>query len=324
MQIDTPTSELSLLKEVLRVEAHSPETLIVPNGDDAAVMKIGSQLLSISTDTIVEGRHFNLDYFPPEAIGIKAVESSASDIAAMGGLPEYIVAALSLPEQLPVQLAKDIFAGIYQSCERLSCHLIGGDITSGAPNLMITITVLGLLHSEQDICRRSSAKVDDLIYVSGPVGGSAAGLLALQNDLGVYKQVIKSHLTPACRVDIIEKIAPWANAMIDISDGLSSEIHHICRSSQCGAILIDEKIPIQDQTRVVARELGKEALDLAYGGGEDFELLYTIPRQHQAKALGHEIGVITEKQKVQHQTSEGLFDLARQGFDQLNSARQTL
>lgn len=312
------TAELKLLEKILR--PHDPNlhpAVLVPNGDDAAVLQIGDKLVVLTTDAIVEGRHFNFQYYSPQQVGQKAIESCVSDVIAMGGKPLAVLISLTLSKQSGSVLVESIYQGVQRSCRRLNCYLAGGDITTGTSGLVLGVTALGLLECEERLCLRSGAKAGDSIFVSGPLGGSAAGLDLLLKGVEGFEDLKSRHLEPRCRIDIIDEIAPYASSMIDVSDGLSSEIHHICRMSGCGAVLLDERVPVSESLKAASELLGSDPWEYVYGGGEDYELLYTMPPRFRDKALGSEIGVVTEERRILRHSAAGCVDLQLKGFDHL-------
>jgi len=248
---------------------------IVGIGDDAAVMEPPKRRLQLITcDMLCEGDHFRLDWASPKQIGEKVMEVNVSDIAAMGGEPTYAVIALSLTEKTDVEFMDGLYEGIYASCERHGFKLIGGDTTRGKA-CTVSVTVLGEVEKE-NLSLRSDAKVGDLICVTGYLGGSTAGLNLLLR--GVEGDT-KDHLEPRCRLNAARMIAPHCNAMIDVSDGLASEVGHICDESGVGARVYKDRIPLSASTKDSAEKLGMDPYEFALSGGEDFELVFTIPEE---------------------------------------------
>lgn len=303
---------------------YSDKNIIRGIGDDAAVIRFGNSYLLVSTDTLLEGDHFSLEYFSPVEVGIKAIESSISDIVAMGGIPKYVFLSLCLPKNVEVKTMKQIYKGIYQKCDQYKIAVLGGDTTHNK-NMVVSVTVLGEAQKNK-ICLRSDAKVGDIIKVTGKLGASTAGFNFFQS----YKKnkwqlndkrfsfVTKKHLRPKCRLDIIEDINSYANAMQDISDGLASELKHICKASQVSAI-IDKEIPIHKKTYSAAEIMKKDAVDFALFGGEDFELVYTINEKFADKTPGTVVGKIISSQKKNHcvflQKGEKVSVITKSGYD---------
>lgn len=314
MMIKDLGGEFGLIARLIG-EAQQSSSVIVPNGDDSAVVRFGSELLAVSTDTFVEERHFSFRYFTPEQVGSKVIEAAASDIVAVGGKPQYLLIALSLPSTCEGELIEKVYCGINKSAERIHSEVLGGNVTAASSEIGITITVLGKVATEERLCTRKGAKAGDLIYVTGALGSSAAGLKVLQNRSAGYDIVKQAHLTPRCRIDIVDSISEFATSMIDISDGLSSELHHICRASGVGCIISEKDIPILEETRAVAKLFGESADSYAYNGGEDYELLYTISPKNRAQALGHQIGIISADKDLMRERQEERFALQAAGYD---------
>lgn len=292
MKEESIVSELALLGRIIRPE--NQQDVLLPNGDDAAVLRIGRELIAITTDTVIEGRHFDFSYYTPPQVGAKAIEAAVSDLIAVGAEPRGIVIGLSLPPLASPALIESIYQGVYAACERLHCSLLGGDITTGGSGIELAVTAIGRIADERRIRRRSDARAGDLIFVSGELGGSMAGLRAIQSGLPGCEEARRRHLEPRCRLDLLDKLAPLAHALIDVSDGLASEIRHICRASRCGALLYAERVPLAGSTRAVAAALHEDPLSYALNGGEDYELLYTVAPEQRAEASGTEIGVIID------------------------------
>jgi len=295
MKIKDIGGEFALIKHITR-EVKGDE-IIVGIGDDAAVLKTNKNPLCVTTDSLVEGDHFSFDYFLPFQVGIKAIESSVSDIIAMGGIAKWGFVSLCLTEDIEVDVVKNIYQGIYHASDRCHLKILGGD-TTHSNTTMISLTIIGQIEKEIHLTLRSGACVGDLIYVSGVLGGSAAGLRLLLKNTHKFQKVKDKHLEPKCRIDIGDKIAEIATSMTDISDGLISEINNICNQSSCGANIESRKIPLFKQLDEVANLLGEKALDYALYGGEDFELLYTIPKSMKHRTQGTLIGEIIKGQEV--------------------------
>lgn len=313
MLIKHLNGEFELLSRIIRRDT-SDASVVVGNGDDAAVIKINGELLAVSTDSLIEGRHFNLEYFTGKELGERAFECAASDIAAMGGKARYVFVSIALRDSLEVKLCEEIYAGLYAASERANAVVLGGD-TTRASEIALTITVLGTIQSDAHICTRKGAKNGDVVFVSGELGGSKAGLLALQQKLVGFDDLKKLHRTPRARFDLVDAIAPHATSMIDISDGLSSELQHIANESRCGILVYEDKIPVSASTRNLANLLGCAAYELAYSGGEDFELLYTIESCDRRFASGFEIGTVCTEQGVFVERAGGREPLLASGFD---------
>lgn len=282
-------------------------------GDDAAVLDPKEKKVLISTDMLLEGIHFDLAYTPLRHLGYKSVQVNLSDIYAMNGIPEQITVSIGLSSKYTLEAVEEIYEGIYLACEKYGIDLIGGDTTSSKQGLVISVTVLGYA-DEKDITYRNGAEEGDLICVSGDLGGAYTGLQLLEREKIVYLEnpniqpdlegkdyIIERQLKPEARRDVIDllksrEIKP--TAMIDVSDGLASEILHICKQSDKGCNLYEEKIPIDPMTFDTAREFNLDPTVCALSGGEDYELLFTI-KQADYDKIKHDvdvsiIGYITE------------------------------
>ena len=241
-------------------------------GDDTAVLENGEDYTLITTDMLVSGDHFRRDWHTPYQIGWKSMIVNVSDIAAMGGLPEYGLISIALPDDVDVEYMEGIFDGMIDAAEKYDFTIIGGDTTHG-DLLVINVVLIGSVEKE-NLTLRGDAEVGDLIGVTGDIGKSWAGLELLLQDKEGYTDF---YLKPDCNLSKARKLAPYVNAMIDVSDGLASEVNHICEESGVGAIVEKEKVPISERTKEAGRILGKDPMFWALSGGEDFELVFTIP-----------------------------------------------
>ena len=267
-------------------------------GDDAAVIAFNKKNTLISTDMLVEGIHFDLSYFPLKHLGYKAITSSISDICAMNGICTQVTVSIAISNRFKIESLKDLYSGIKVACENYNVDLVGGDTTSSNKGLIISVTAIGF-SCENGHVKRSGAKTNDLIVVSGTLGGAYLGLQVLERekqvflvnpnnkpDLTAYKNIIQKQLRPEARNDIIEffqefKIKP--TSMIDISDGLSSEIIHLCKSSNKGCKIYEDKIPISDDSLQACKEFNLEPTTIALSGGEDYQLLFTVGQENLEK-----------------------------------------
>lgn len=277
MRIRELGGEFALIQRLSRVVPSYAGNVLAGIGDDAAVIREHGRdhtYLLVTTDTLVSGDHFNNSWSRPEQIGIKAAECNLSDIAAMGGVPTYMFVSLVLTTETTVEWVEGVYKGMSESCRRENVAIIGGDTTHG-PAETVSITLLGSV-TEEDLCLRSHAKPGDVLAVTGTLGASAAGLNLLRLNLPVSDYLLKKHLTPNCRSDVSQKLAPLVNAMIDISDGLGSEVRHICRQSRVGACVTEKDIPLHKDVIEAGERLGINPADFALNGGEDFELLFSI------------------------------------------------
>lgn len=268
--------EFGLIKRISR-DAKRKEVLL-GIGDDTAVIRDGKEFILYTTDMMVEGDHFRKEWSPPEKIGKKAMASNISDIAAMGGMPEYAMISISLSSDVSVEYVESIYKGIYEVADRYGVDVIGGDTTHGS--LMVINVALTGRTDEEHLTLRGGAKPGDYILVSGPLGGSRAGLELLLHGYRKPEKPIEKHLDPGCRMDIAREISLYANAMIDVSDGLASEVGHICEESGTGAVVEKEKIPLDKDTVKAAEILDMDPYDFALNGGEDYELVFTVAEEN--------------------------------------------
>ncbi|MCG9880261.1 MAG: thiamine-phosphate kinase [Bacteroidia bacterium] len=324
-------TEISSLGEFGLIEHLSKNFTIQNNtqlgiGDDAAVITPteGYQTL-VSTDLLIEGVHFDLSYFPMKHLGYKAVVVNLSDIYAMNGKPKQVTASLALSSRFSLEAVEELYAGIQLACERYQVDLVGGDTSTSKQGLMISVTAIGEAKPEE-IAYRSGAKVNDLVVVSGDLGGAYCGYQLLerekrvyidnpsvQPDLGGYDYILERQLKPEARKDIYELLKTLdikPTSMMDISDGLASECFHIGKASSVGISLFEEKIPIDPSTYNFARELDLDPTLCALSGGEDYELLFTISQSDYKKIENHPdftiIGYATE-------ASEGMNLITKSG-----------
>jgi thiamine-monophosphate kinase len=301
MKIREIGGEFGLIRHLAKLMPADRAEVIKGIGDDAAVLRIAPEpapYLLVTTDLLVEDRHFRRAWSTPEQIGLKASECNMSDIAAMGGTPQWMFISIALPCDTQVEWIEGVYRGIAGSCRRHAVVLLGGDTTQGEA-VTINITLLGSALSDH-LCLRSDARPGDVLMVTGPLGASAAACALLHQGRQPSQYLLQKHLTPASRLDISSHIAPLANAMIDISDGLGSEVHHICEQSAVGARVDAQCIPIHDEVTAAASRLGSNPLQWALSGGEDFELLFSIAPEKlgQLRHAGltlYEIGRITDQ-----------------------------
>lgn len=284
-------------------------------GDDCAVLGTGKKKTVVTTDMLVEGVHFDMMYTPLKHLGYKAVAISLSDVAAMNAVPRQILVSIAVSNRFSVEALEELYAGIRLCCERYDVDLVGGDTATSRTGLIINVTAIGEVDQEH-ITYRSGAQLHDLICVSGDLGSAYAGLLILERekvtyqanpdfkpDLDSYDYVLERFLKPEPRMDIVRWLAEKEvvpTSMIDVSDGLASELLHICKQSHCGCEVYEEHIPIDYQTSRVCSEMSQNMLPIsnALNGGEDYELLFTIRQSDYEKIKDskevHIIGHITE------------------------------
>jgi thiamine-monophosphate kinase len=294
------------LKEFLPAKS---ETILKSIGDDSAVVKNSDNTVQlISTDLLMEGVHFDLAYTPLKHLGYKSVAVNVSDIAAMHGKPSHIVVGIALSNRFSVEAIEELYSGMKLACDAYSIDLVGGDTTSSRSGLGISVTVVGTAIAE-DVVYRSGAKVNDLICVTGDLGAAFMGLQVLEREKQVYlanpemqpelldkDYIVQRQLRPEARMDVIKSMNTLGlkpSAMIDISDGLASELLHICKDSGVGAYIYEDKLPIDPMTFDTAREFELDPLTIMLNGGEDYELLFTIAQSDFEKVRNHpDISVI--------------------------------
>lgn len=301
-------TEISDLGEFGLID-HLNEKVIIKNsstlkgiGDDAAVIEAGDMVKVVTTDLLMEGVHFDLSYAPLPHLGFKAVAVNVSDVAAMNAIPKQITVSIALSNRFSVEAIDALYEGIHAACEHYGVDLIGGDTTASRSGLAISVTAIGEAKPEQ-ISYRSGAKENDILCVTGDLGAALVGLQILERekevflsnpdmkpDLGKYTLVTARQLKPDARVDIIHELREMQvvpTSMMDISDGLASEIFHICKSSGVGATIYEDKLPIDKQTFDTAVELNLDPITCVMNGGEDYELLFTIDQKDFAKLEKH-------------------------------------
>jgi thiamine-monophosphate kinase len=344
---NTIRTELSSLGEfglidhlTQHIELKNPET-IKGVGDDAAVLSFGNKQTIVSTDMLVEGVHFDLTYVPLKHLGYKSVMVNLSDIYAMNAQPKQITVAFALSSRFSLEAVEELYAGMLMACKKHNVDLVGGDTTSSTTGLVISITAIGVA-DEKKIAYRSGAQETNLLCVSGDLGGAYMGLQILEREKAVFKEnpklqpdlegkdyILERQLKPEARKDIVDlfsKLEIQPTAMIDISDGLASEILHICKNSKVGVELYEEKIPIDPLTYETAREFDLDPTLCALSGGEDYELLFTIDLKDYEKVKNQldftVIGHITNeaKGKLLVTKSGTVTELKAQGWDGLKTS----
>ena len=306
-------------------------------GDDAAVLDYSGKQTVVTTDLLLQGIHFDLVYTPLKHLGYKAVMVNLSDVYAMNATPKQITVSIGLSSRVSLPFVEQLYEGIKLACEKHNVDLVGGDTSTSLTGLTISITAVGEANKE-DVVYRSGAKPNDLICVSGDLGAAYMGLQVLerekkvhdgnasaQPDLSGYDYILERQLKPEARKDVVEflkEIGVKPTAMIDISDGLSSDIMHICKQSKTGCRIYENKIPIDHATSLMAEEINMNPTIAALNGGEDYELLFTISMEDYEKFSQetdlkiYTIGHITEESKGRFLVTEGdqEIELQAQGF----------
>jgi thiamine-monophosphate kinase len=294
--------EFGLIKHLTQNFGIQHKSTIKGVGDDAAVLEIKDKNILVTTDLLVEGVHFDLSYMPLKHLGYKAVVVNVSDIYAMNGIATQITVSIAVSNRFTLEAVEELYEGIHLACKTYGVDLVGGDTTSSTRGLLISITAIGEAKKE-DIVYRNTAKPNDLLVVTGDVGAAYLGLQVLerekrvfevnpnsQPDLTNYTYLVEKQLKPEARKDMVELFAALnvkPTAMIDISDGLSSEILHLCTQSKVGCNLYEEKIPLDPQVISTCEEFDLNSTTIALSGGEDYELLFTISQEDFPKIKGN-------------------------------------
>ncbi|MBR2631434.1 MAG: thiamine-phosphate kinase [Bacteroidaceae bacterium] len=342
--------EFGLIKHLTEtIEIKNPET-IYGVGDDCAILQYGEEKeILITTDMLMEGVHFDLTYLPLKHLGYKAAMVNFSDIYAMGGTPKQITVSIALSKRFSIEDMEELYAGLRLACNTHGVDMIGGDTTSSRTGIAISITAIGEVEKGKAIYR-NGARETDLICVSGDLGAAYMGLQLLEREKEVYyKQIeaaktdiermaisqpdfsgreylLERQMKPEARRDILQQLRDTGiqpTSMIDISDGLSSELLHICTQSKCGCRIYEERIPIDYQTAVMSEEMNMNLTTAAMNGGEDYELLFTVPIADHEK-----IEKIKDVKLIGHITKQDLgcalitrdgseFELKAQGWNPL-------
>lgn len=294
--------EFGLIDRITKPFSHHNATTVKGVGDDAAVIRINDEEhMLVSTDMLVEGIHFNLMYAPLKHLGYKSVAVNLSDIYAMNGKPEQVTVSLAISSRFTVEAIEELYEGVRAACNVYGVDLVGGDTTSSLAGLMISVTAIGRVQ-HADVVYRSGAKEGDLLVVSGDLGGAFVGLQVLEREKEVYRSnpnaqpdleghdyILERQLKPEARKDVInflDELGVKPTSMIDISDGLASEVLHLCRASEVGCHVYDEKLPIDPVTYSTARDFNLDPSTCALNGGEDYELLFTIKQSDYEKIKG--------------------------------------
>ncbi|MCY4158711.1 MAG: thiamine-phosphate kinase [Bacteroidetes bacterium] len=327
MSLVTETGEFNLIHRLASISSpYTKSPVIAGIGDDAAVFRTSPGMIQVATtDAFIEGYHFDLSFYQMDQVGYKAMVVNLSDIAAMNALPMLATVALGVPASYSIESLEDLYRGLAKAASENGVQIVGGDTTS-SPVLMLSITVIGEV-IESNIVYRGGARPGDSLFVSGSLGEAAMGLDLLRNEVdpsllgnAVWENLVRRHLTPVPRLDLVrawarEGIRP--SALIDISDGLTSEVHHICSASDCGAILWESSLPLPVEVHTGTKE-PRSPTDYALNGGDDYELLFTaMPDllEGMSSDLFTEIGLITEKDVLIQRTDGTCEPLVAGGHD---------
>jgi len=318
----TPLSELGefkLIEHLTKQFKVTQKSTVKSIGDDAAVLEFEKKQIVVSTDLLVEGVHFDLSYVPLKHLGYKAIMVNLSDIYAMNAVATQVTVSIAVSNRFPLEALEELYAGITTAAKLYNVDVVGGDTTSSTSGLIISVTALGEVKKD-DVVLRSGAKPNDLLVVTGDLGGAYMGLQVLerekevykvnpnnQPDLSMYTYIVERQLKPEARKDIVDllkelKVKP--TSMIDISDGLSSEIIHLCKQSKVGVDIYENKIPLDPQVISTCEEFNIDSTTIALNGGEDYELLMTISQEDYPKIKGNPnltvIGYMTDKNNGMH------------------------
>lgn len=332
--------EFGLIDKLTEDLKPANKTTVYGVGDDAAVLEYGNRCTLVTTDMLMEGVHFDLTYVPLKHLGYKSAIVNISDIYAMNGKPEQMTLSIALSKRFSVEDMQEFYDGVRLACSRHGVDLVGGDTTSSLTGLAISITCIGSANKE-DIVYRNGAHNTDLICVSGNLGAAYMGLQLLEREKSVYystehsdnepfspdfagkEYLLERQLKPEARGDVLEELRKAGirpTSMMDISDGLSSELLHICKQSGCGCAIYEERIPVDYQTAVMAEEFNMNVFTCALNGGEDYELLFTVPltdfekvsQIKDVKVIGHITNADQGRVLI---TKDGQqFDLKAQGW----------
>lgn len=330
--------EFGLIDHLTEGKKNKQPSTIKGVGDDTAVIDAGEKYMLVTKDLLLEGVHFDLTYYPMRHLGYKAIVVNLSDIYAMNGTPTQVVVGLGLSSRFTLESVEELYKGMYLACEKYGVDLVGGDTTSSLRGLVLSVTAIGTVAKDK-LVYRGPAKLNDLLCVSGDLGAAYAGLLVLEREKSVFKvnpnmqpdlegndYILERQLKPEARkeiIELLEKLKIKPTAMIDISDGLASEIKHICKHSDLGCTVYEDKIPIDQDTYDTARSFKMDPTLYALNGGEDYELLFTISpadyekvkNKNDISVIGHMVG---KSEGVKLITKSGpVVEIKAQGWDHL-------
>ncbi|UII81463.1 thiamine-phosphate kinase [Flagellimonas sp. CMM7] len=332
--------EFGLIKHLTKNFELNQDSSVVGIGDDAAVLDFKDKKTIVTTDMLVEGVHFDLSYMPLKHLGYKSVIVNLSDIYAMNARATQITVSIAVSNRFPLEALEEFYEGVAMACQMYKVDLVGGDTTSSTKGMLVSITALGIAE-ENEIVYRNGTKPNELLVVTGDLGGAYLGLQVLerekevfkvnpnnQPDLEPYSYVVERQLKPEARMDVVElleKLEVKPTAMIDISDGLSSEILHLCEQSGVGCNLFEDKIPLDPTVISAAEEFKMDSTMIALSGGEDYELLMTIDQADFPKIKGNPnltvIGHMASKEEGAHLITRGdtKIPLSAQGWNSFTS-----
>lgn len=332
--------EFGLIEHLTKNFKIKQKSTIKSIGDDAAVLQFSKKKVVVTTDLLVEGVHFDLSYMPLKHLGYKAVVVNLSDVFAMNALATQITISIAVSNRFPLEALEDLYAGIETAANIYNIDVVGGDTTSSTTGLLISVTAIGEVENDTEVYR-DGAQPNDLIIVTGDLGGAYMGLQVLEREKEVYKvnpnnqpdlepysYIVERQLKPEARKDIVKLLSDLElkpTSMIDISDGLSSEIIHICKQSKVGCDLYEEKIPLDPQVISTCEEFNIDSTTVALNGGEDYELLFTISQKDYPKIKANPnfsiIGHIKEESAGMHLVTraETRIPIKAQGWKNFNA-----
>ncbi|AHM62195.1 thiamine-monophosphate kinase [Flammeovirgaceae bacterium 311] len=328
--------EFGLIDRISQNFEHHHQSSVKGIGDDAAVLAATELQRVVTTDLLLEGIHFDLRYMPLQHLGYKAVAVNVSDVAAMNAIPTQITVSIGLSNRFSVEAVEALYEGIRAACDNYKVDLIGGDTTSSGAGLVISVTALGEVAADK-VALRTGAKKGDIVCVSGDLGAAFMGLQVLEREKAVflsnpearpeidkYKYIVQRQLKPDARMDIVHDLREKGvvpTSMIDVSDGLASELLHLCKGSGVGLQVYEENLPIDKMTYDTAVEFGVDPITCVMNGGEDYELLFTIRQEDHEKLKSHPdihfIGYATDLSGQAHLITKGgtIVPLKAQGFN---------
>ncbi len=334
--------EFGLIEHLTKNNETRQAGTLLSIGDDAAVIDQFGRQSVISTDMLIEGVHFDLMYTPLKHLGYKSVVVNLSDICAMNAIPTHVTMSIALSNRFSVEALEEFYEGVYVACKKYNVDLIGGDTTSSPKGLVISVTAIGEVAPDKYV-KRSGAQKGELICVSGDLGGAYIGLQLLEREKKVFLETegvqpdlqdkaytVGRILKPEARVDIVEWLAEKEivpTSMIDVSDGLSSELLHMCKQNNSGCLIHEDKIPFHEETREVAFEFNLDPTLCALSGGEDYELLFTVKQEEYDKIVLSEqisvIGYVTEASEgaYLHSKSDKRHKLIAQGWNSFDEEK---
>ena len=329
--------EFGLIEHLLRENDTRNSSTVLSAGDDAAVIDNFGRQTVVSTDLLLEGIHFDLSYTPLKHLGYKSVVVNLSDIYAMNATPTQILMSIGFSNRFSLEALDEFYAGVYAACEQYNVDLVGGDTSTSKKGFVISVTAIGEVAPDNYV-KRSGAKSGDLICVSGELGGAFLGLTLLEREKKIFEEtgsqpdlegqayIVGRILKPEARKDIIEYFAEVEikpTSMMDLSDGLSSDIMHICKQSEVGCVLYEDKFPLNDEAKEFAYKLQLDLTACALSGGEDYELLFTVNHANYEKIKTNPsisiIGYITDAAEGKHLITRGgnKHELIAQGWNHL-------